>query len=228
MRICGLKRFVMAESWKEIAKRALDDWRVFHSLDESDQQMLYAFRSFSPPLASRKHLIAPATNLSIRLMMLEIGEPGGTWFEHIRIPFDESGKAYIQNHHDWQLFPEHFKWWSTSQNQEVLYDCGDRFDPNSFMAIIPAATPPEILKEIEGLSVQDFVQCQATFLQLLPMLRWIFILLRPRGDFGIFIPSQNFDNLLSRVEYKLRLRRQTVFKLTKAHDRVYWKGPTAL
>lgn len=215
----------MSNHWKGIAKRAFDDWRFFDTLEKTDQQLLYAFRSFSPPFASRKHILARTTDTSLRALMHAVGESGGVIGDPYHIPFDEAGNRDIESVFDRAVFSERFKRWATSQNQELLYSCSDRFD-DGFMAIVPADTAPEVVFQLAQLDLQDHSQCQETFLQLLPELRWIFVLLRPAGLFGILIPYQNHNNLLSRVESRLRMHKQTVFRITKANDRFYWRGPT--
>ena len=217
----------MTESWQDIEKRALADWKFMDTLENGEKQMLYAFLSFCPPLANQKHLVIRTTKSAVHLLLQIINQPGGVWHDPTRIPFDDNGRCYVEHELDDTLFPEHFKLWATSKNQEVVFDFAERkFDEQSFAAIFPADTPPEIVGQIDQLDPSRYKECLDAFFRLLPKLRWALIMLKPTGKFGIFLVDEEHRELLSQVTERLPSESVVHFELTKADERYFWRGPT--
>lgn len=216
----------MGESWEEIAERA-KDYKFLGTLSYGDKQMLYAFHSFCPAAARLNHLVIGMKKAAVRLLLETIGQPGGVWYEVSKIPFDDTGRCYIEHFWDLGLFPEHFKWWATPKNQEVVYEFAEmRFDERGFAAIFPADTPSEIVRQIDQMDPSRSGDCFDTFVELLPRLGWVVIMLRPLGDFGILLVDEKRRDLVPRVAGRFKAEGMVHFELEKEDDRFYWRGPT--
>lgn len=217
----------MGESSHDIEKRALSDWKFMDTLENGEKQMLYAFLSFSPPLADQKHLIIRMTKRAVHLLLQTIGQPGGVWHCYDRIPFDEAGRLYVEHQTDYTLDAENFKLWATPKNQEVVYEFAEKkFDEQAFSAIFPANTNLDVVRQIFLLDPFRYKECLDAFLCLLPKLGWMVIMLKPTGDFGIFVVDEKLHGLLQRVAECFRAENAVHFELTKSGDRFVWNGPT--
>ncbi len=217
----------MSASWQEVEKRALADWQFMETLENCDKQMLYALHSFCPDFAKHKHLVIRMTKSAVQILLQIISQAGGVWHDPSRIPFDETGRHYVEHVLDDTLFASDFKLWETPENQEVVCEFAqNRFDEQSFAAIFSADTPPEIVRQIDQLDPSRYKQCQDAFLHLLPKLGWMVIMLKPTGEFGILVVDQKLSDLLDRVGDRLRSESLVHFELTKGDDRYFWKGPT--
>jgi len=217
----------MSKDWEEIARLALRHWRYMETLDNRDKQLLMAFHTFRPAFAYRKHMIIRLKRDVVRQLLETIGEPGGVWLCYDPIPFDEQGRPYAYYQPDYTKDAENFKLWALPKNQEVVYEFAERrYDEQAFSAIFPARTKVEIIHRINELDPFCYPECLDAFEKLLPELGWEVIILRPTGDFGLFVVDDNQGELMERVKRRFDDEGIEYFELLQRGDRFYWEGPT--
>lgn len=214
-------------NWEEVARRALADWREMEKLAFKDRQLLQAFYTFNPALGQGPHLVMRMTYLGVKTFLATVKEPAGVWWDPARIPFVESGKHYVEEVFDDDRFPSDFHLWSFPHNQEIVARSAcDNYDHQSFSAIIPARTHPDLIRRIDRLDPFSAIKCHDAFQKFLSELGWMVIILRPTGEFGIFVTTSDYSGLIKQVAAAAEGAGVDCFKLSSDGERFYWPGPT--
>lgn len=199
----------------------ITDAQEWERLPVSDRMMFLAFGSLNPPIARFPHCIFESSGESLALVLSIVGLKGGVWGDYP--PVDAKGKPYVP---PWEEDPEHFTLWEIPENQSRIAR-GCPVYVGQFTMVIDTRTPTATLARMYSVEGEDgpYYEYIHRVSEWIDELRWAYIPLGDELDYEMFVVSQPWHELVTRVELEFRKQNKRVFRLKPQAERFDWSEP---
>lgn len=190
---------------------------------ERDAQLKIAFGSTNPGLTRFPHCIFRTERKPAGLLSEVVNRPVGLW--GIRCLVDAAGNPYLEPE-DSRIVDD-FKLWVLPVNQEHAFSYVGR--SCGFTMLIPADTPPDVLRSIYDISDWDdgefyYDKYIGSIASHIPALGWAYIPLY-EIDYAILVATT--ENAAYVEDFRSRLQKAgiMVFDVAPLGDGQVWRGP---